>query len=390
MTVAIVDRTLPEYFTLADLTQRLELRAGAHPSSRNTDMYIRAIQDTIRQLPTKHHDWRYYQKTLRFTTSATVSMTVSYDYTGGAYERLVTSTSGEFPSDAALGEVYINNLPYRIYKRISATQVQLHADTAPQSDIASTTEARWVRSEYSLPRRMTKVHALVNRSANTPLVYMTPRDFYESEYIRILYGYPSRYTITNIGKAGEVGIKLSPAPAESYTYECNLTVSPMIPHVHSVLLSDVATTADSTTLTSATASFSDKLINSLVRISYDATAPVGSTNLHKWQAFVVSVTNATTLVLSEPCPFTGTGQTALISSPIDIDADVMLGYVESEAFAQYCRNHKHESLKDAMALASMDFKSAVAADGKVDRTRGLDISGGITRWALDDFMYVVE
>jgi hypothetical protein len=389
MTIALVDNTVPEVFTLADLVDRMVARSGAKPSDRNHDQFVRAIQDAIRQLPSKLHDWRYYRRTLRFTSSPAQALTVDYQYTGGSHERLMTATTGEFPEDAAFGEVFVNNLPYRIYKRISSTEVQIHEQTAPTSDFTGA-EARWVRSEYRLPRRMTKVHALVNRSGNTPLMYMDQNAFYEAEYIRILYGYPSRYTITNIGLAGHIGVKLSPAPEQQDVFECNLTVSPLVPQVRLVSASDVVTSEGSDEITSDSSQFTDKLLNCLVRVSYDSAVPVGSTALHKWQAFVVGIPDSNKLKLSEPCPFSSTDQTVAISSPIDIDADTMLAYVEAEAYQHYCRNHNHASIEGAMAIAQYELRAAIASDSRINRTRGLDITGGTTRWGLDDYMYVIE
>lgn len=384
MTIELLDNSLPEYYTLGDLVERLSLRSQSNPSSRNTALFVRAIQDTIRQLPNKQHDWRYYHRTIRFTTSAVVSLTIDYDYTGGAQERLVTASVGEFPSSAEYGEIRIGDVNYKIHRRLSATEVTLHPDDCPTEDLADT-DVEWQQADYRLPRRISKIRSVVNKTNTAPLTYMSPQDFYEADTITAILGYPSRYTLTNVGNAGETGIRLSPAPSEAQTYEVTFTCAPAIPTVVGVNGSDGSITAGGTTFTSENASFNSKLIGCLIRFSHDADYPVGTAAGHKWQAFVVGVPSSTALTLSEPYTATESGLTYSISSPIDIDVDVMLGYVESEAFAQYCRNHKHESLPDAMSLAAMDLREAIAHDSKVDRSRGMDSSYTAQLWGYRNY-----
>lgn len=375
MTTDPIEVNSPEFYTLGDLVHRLRARAGERDSTTVNAAFMRAIQDTLRRLPAKH-DWSYYQRRVRFQTTAAVEMEISYDYTGGDYERLVTITDeeNEFPSDAVYGEVVIEDIPYRVDRRISATQVILRADECPTEDYDAGEEATWQRTSYPLPRRVTRIHYLICHDQGVmPLYYQAPQDFYSTESMGWgTTGGPTRYTLRNIGRVGETGIVLSPAPSEAHTYEASVTVSPAIPSVIQVTGTDAAITAGTNVMTSATAAFTDRLLGALLRISIDDAYPVGDAFSHSWQAFVTSVDSATQITLSEYATDAVAAGTYCISSPIDIDTDSMLNYVEAEAFAQYCRNHNHESLAKSLSISAADLREAIIADQRVNKIRAFE------------------
>lgn len=359
-----------EIFVLGDLLERLFSRTGEVRSSSRTSAMIRAVQDTLRQLPSKH-DWSYYQRVIRFVTTAPIAPTCNYDFTGGASERLLTITSAHaFPADAEEGEVYFEGVAYRVEKRISSTQVTLRSDSCPLADFTAK-EVLWARSSYPLPRRIARVHSLTCRDDGIiPLYYLSPQDFYTAQTLDWgSIGGPSRFTIKAISATGETGVVLSPAPEGAKTYEANVTVSPSIPTVAGVKGSDGAIASGSNVFNSATGQFTDRLLGAMLRIGIDAEYPVGDAFSHSFQAFVVRVVSSTQLELSEISPSAVSDAAFYISSPIDVDSDTMLHYVESESFAQFCRNHKHESLRDAMAISAGDLRSAIVADQQVNKIR---------------------
>lgn len=371
MTKDIVDVSKKEYMALNDLVERLVERAGINRSEGSNKLVTRAIQDTIRALPNKH-EWSYFQRTIRFVSSASVAFTADYDYTGGASERLLTITSAEtFPSDADSGEIFFNSMWYKVERRISSTTVSLRADSCPVEDFTGQSIV-WARSTYPLPRRMTRVHTLVCRDEGiVPLFYLPPQDFFASIMLNWgSVGGPIRYTIQPDGLSGETGVVLSPPPSAARTFEANVTVSPAIPTVLKIAGDDGAISSGTNVFTSATASFNDRILGSMLRISVDSAVPdqYGAA----FKAFVTRVISPTSVELSEYCPTSYSGKVYLISSPIDIDSDSMLNYVEAESFAQFCRNHKHESLQLAQTVAAQDLREAIIADQRTNKIRVFD------------------
>lgn len=378
MTLELAQSKITEYYTLADFVERLRMRAGAHRSDSTDKLFVRAVQDAMRGVGKTLHDWSYYQRRLRIVTSLSISGAAIYDYTGGAAERIVTLTGPQtWPIDAIYGEVLIGDVPCRVATRISSTQITVNAMEAPTADYIGTVV--WVRSAYPLPVRIQKAHALVNRSEGVyHLQYLSPADFFDRYAVSAqTIGAPFQFTIQSAGVVGESALVFYPSPTGGETYDMNATIHPAIPTVLDVHGSDGAITSGLKVFTSSEAVFTKKLVGCLLRISYDTEVPLGSASLHEWQAFIESVTNETTVVLSEAAPATYTSATYGISSPIDIDPDTMMAYFESECYAQYCRNHKHESLADAMRIMQMDLRDAIVQDQRIAAVRNANGFWGV-------------
>ncbi len=98
--------------------------------------------------------WTYlYAQSRLITSVAYETGTISYDHTGGAYERLLILTDGVWPdwSDEG-GEVRIGTKLHRVDRRIDDTHLQLDATRNPGQDIDHDT------------------HAITGATNNTPIV----------------------------------------------------------------------------------------------------------------------------------------------------------------------------------------------------------------------------
>lgn len=352
----------PEIFTLHDLVHRLTLRTGSTPTDRTLAMFSRAIQDAIRGLPGKH-DWRYFNRQSRFVSSASVDLSISYDHTGGAHERLVTVTDGALPADASFGELRIGESSYRVMNRITDSLCTLEPDFCLTEDM--TGGATWTRRAYQFSREMLKINYVRNITRGLDLSFLPSSLTYTDSYH--CTGYPHHFTYQNHnGSFGVSEFILTPSPTLSEVYEVSGTVSPLIPRINYISGTNAAATIDSDTVTSASASFDKSLVGTVFRLSRDSTPPTGY-NYEDWyfQAFVVEVTNATTLKLSELIPETVTGRGYSISSPIDAESSVMLEYLEDEAYHQYTKNHDHKTFPIARKVASESLRMAVARDNRI-------------------------
>lgn len=366
----------PEVFTLHQLVHRLTLRSGSKPTDRTTAMFVRAIQDAMRGLVGKH-PWNYFRRNSRFTSSAPVDVTIAYDHTGGTHERLMTITGGtSWPADAALGEIRSGERRYRVHKRITTLQATLEPDFSLTGDL--TGDYTWERRAYSFTREIEKTHYLHNLTLDRQVPFMPVTDFERESHYDFGGGYFDKFTWANHGgQFGTSEIILLPAPRLVETYEISATVKPIIPTIESEGGTDAAGTQAAYQVSSSQASFSQRLVGTVFRLSSDATPPTQFSS-DKWtfQSFVTKVVDANTLELADPLPETFTGRGYVVSSPMDIEASIMLEAVEDEAYYQYTKNHDHKTLPQAKALARESLLQAIARDNRIGFDNRLWTTGG--------------
>lgn len=369
-----------EVFTLHDLVHRILLRTSGNPTDRTQAMLARAIQDAVRSLPAKH-EWNYFNRQSRLTTSPAVNLAIEYTHTGGAKERLVTATSGVFPPDASMGELLIGDETYRVDTRVSDVAVTLESDFSPRENL--TGEATWVRTAYQFSREMVKIKDVRSTQQGYSLTYLAPSDFSAMRGQGWSSGTPTYFTYQNSGGVfGSSDFVLFPAPTSSIDIEVSGTVTPLIPQVN--LVSGIkASTTSTNIVTSPNSQWDRRLIGCVFRLGRDEKPPTGF-DYDNWefQAFITEVSDAHTLVLSESAPSTVANRGFSISSPMDLEASVMLEYIEDEAYHQYTKNHNHKSFPMARNVASESLRMAIARDNKVSRNGYLQYPDG----AMSHFM----
>lgn len=353
-----------EVVTLQDLVFKLTVRFGGAPGTYNDLRVAEAIRSALRSLCGKHR-WNYYRRSTRINTSAQVDMEISYDHSGGLYERLATITSGGYwPQDADAGEVLISDRYYRIHKRISDVQAVLESDFTMMSDYAGT--ATWRRRSYNFPREIQTVHNAHNITTRRPLTQLPPSDFDMAGYRPLVSGYVRHFTWKNQGgRFGSTEFVLYPHPLVAEAIEVNASVLPHIPHVLNISGTTLSGTQGETTVVCSGAQFGSSVVGAIIRIGTSSTAPTDlSSNNWSHQAFITEVTNSTTLQISEPLPESYTGRGYAVSSPIDIEVSTMLEALEDEAFFQYTKNHDHAKMTVAAELAKKSLIDAMARDNK--------------------------
>jgi hypothetical protein len=142
----------------------------------------------------------------------------------------------------------------------------------------------------------------------------------------------------------------------------------------------MAGTVGADTVTSASAAFHKRLIGCILRVSSNATAPIElNSDLWDFQAFILDVPNATTLTLSSTLPSNIVARGYSISSPIDIEASVMLEALEDETFYQYTKNHDHAKSVIASEMAKKSLREAMSRDRRVG-DHAMD--AGASSWQL--------
>lgn len=356
-------------FTFYDIVQRLLLRNGLSGSSSDVTRLRVAVDDAYRELPTLHK-WRFYNRKLMLRTDASVSITsCTYDHTGGTYERQLTITSAQvWPATAQYGEVQMGDATYQIERRISDTVVTLTTELNPGAD-GNFTSVAWCRSAYVWPVPIREVREMWRA---TSLVRLQPASQLEVPRIQKVLrkpGTPLRYALLpSRDRFGSTDVVLIPAPSESEIYEATVTVRPIALRNYEVSGSDAAITSSSTTVTCSGASFSQKLVGTLFRLSPNSSLPRGNhqddvtREDYVSQAFVRRVISATQLELTEAASETATGRGYSISDVLDVEPATMLNVIEALAMERFAMNADHAKLAESKELTRQALRQAVAAE----------------------------
>ena len=122
--------------------------AGLDATSKHFRAAKRAVADAYRDI-VRLHEWSYYERHGQITTEAEQSSsTITYDHTGGTYERMVTIAAGTWPTNARYMHIIIESQRYKVATRESSTVITLTPDTNPGADVAAGTSYNIFRSVY--------------------------------------------------------------------------------------------------------------------------------------------------------------------------------------------------------------------------------------------------
>ena len=125
----------PEFWTYQDAVEwLLDFYGRTTASARDLRMAKRAVDNAYREIA-QAHNWRCYRAGYAIHTDADYDTgTITYDHTGGAYERMLTLASGTWPANAAYGELKLSGYgPYPVAARISDTVITLYEDQNPRN-----------------------------------------------------------------------------------------------------------------------------------------------------------------------------------------------------------------------------------------------------------------
>lgn len=369
-------------FTYHDMVQRLTLRNGTTGSSDLELSRLKvAVDGAYRFLPTIHN-WRFYNRRMVIQTEAPVTIDlISYDHTGGSYERQVTITgSSTWPANAVYGEVVIGGITYQVERRVSNTVITLRAEANPGADTTSSSVV-WVRSTYPFPTTVRQVQQVWRSSQVYRLKYSSPVEYPRQRKMFAQHGTPIYYTVMpSQDRLGSMDFVFIPPPGvvESYEIQVDAIPSPLRNYEVSGIDGDITSGTYLFEAPTGTG-FKSSLVGSLFRISPSSSLPVG---LHLtidgrdefvWQSVVRRVVDEHTLELVEAAPETMTGRGWSISDVIDINPSTMLDYFESLCFEWFTRNNDHEQLPNAKRLSMEAFRVAVAAESTVNSDHERDL-----------------
>jgi hypothetical protein len=364
------ERTL---WTFADAVDRLndvfEVLETGRQMRNAKDAVLTAYNDLA-----NWHEWKYYKRRYNFRTEDSYSTgTLAFDFTGGAFERLVTLTDGTWPTNAAMGVLRINQDHWRIDERKSGTTVTLLPDQNPGADVAAGTSYEWYREAYPLPVLVRREHGLISPSDRRELLYVTPDKWLAR---RRAYGdtattTPQFYTILNDSEYyNRLQLVLGPAPSSDQTFEFLFDSYPRPLVTHEYKTGTVSVDSGGTTVTGVTTAFSSAHVGAVIRFSSsatDVTSPRGD-NPYVFQRTITAVASATSLTIDSAAPSAIAGKVYSISDPLDLEAGAML-----TAFYRLCELEAAQlfdnDAKD-IQIREVRFRRALELAQDADRRSG--------------------
>ncbi len=355
---------------------------GGDASLRNRRQAVRAVQEAYHEIPARRN-WRYYYRPLSIATVASQTTgTVTGDYTGGTYERMLTLSGATWPTNAIEYAVIIDSKRYTIDAYKSSTVVTLSEQDCPTADIGSRTSYTLVKDTYPLPANLRKVLSLYDTNAPGRLISCVDPGYIIRER-RMVRGaaLPTMYAVYRSELySGGLAISFAPSPSSARTYQCYGLFWPQpLTTLDYSGTGTVSTTADSTSLTGSGTAFTSAHVGAVIRVSptgivkipTDLQGEIDKNRLEPYalQRIIRSRESATALTLETAADATLAASGYRISSRIDIEAGSM-----RNAFLRCCEarfaTQDRKGAEEREARYERALSKAMYADQRLDETIG--------------------
>lgn len=327
------------FLTFDDLVQHVVQYAGSNPNTQAVQQARKAAIVAYTNLG-KHQDWQYYKRTFSVITTPGYSTgTVAFDFTGGAYERVLTLTGGTWPTWAAYGYVNIGGVAYQVSSRKSNTEVQLDVNNNPQADIAAGTSFNLLRDQYILPLDFNKAMSAVTQPGGISLRYASIAQWAYGRDYTLAAGRPLQFTVTgDVNVPQRKIVRFWPGPDTTYsilfTYKADLAV----PTYLKVSDGDVTLTNSSAVATGNNTRWVSGMAGAVLRVSQDGvTLPTGiyGDNPASQEYLIDSVQSPTSLTLSTAAADVALRVKGVVTNLLDVDPLVTAEFLLREAERQY-------------------------------------------------------
>lgn len=370
----------PLVYTYADALDHLDYFLQGHGESAHQAQMRRCVQAAYREI-TAAHDWSFLQTPGRIQlVAAQTTGTVTYDHTGGTYERMVTSTVA-WPSwveDASIRMDSVVSDVELLKDNADPYIVTLDATNNPGADVAALTTYTLYPRWYALPADFVAFSGTIEDSSWLLGEYVTPKEWLQLDRYRSTTGDVQYYTIMSVPDLyGQMGLFVHPASDSTETIDFIYKRRPRplrySGYDSAEAVGTVSATADSATLTGSGTSFDDAYVGSVIRIGTSTTyQPTGLEGAYPYaeQRSIEAVTSGTTVTLTmdAAAQTSRSGVKYRITDPIDIDVAAW------DAFLGCCEKHmaRIKRMKDADAItraADLALRLAKGADSRVRQRR---------------------
>lgn len=322
----------PPIITWHDAIEHCRSYVSGGADSYNQDHFYKATQAALREL-SRATTWNYYWTIGWVNLEAMYETgTVVYDHTGGAYERMVTLTTGTWPTNAIYGKLIIGDVAYKISTRESSSIITLTTDSNPGADVSSTSY-QWVRTEYTLPTDWRKTACPMPENWGG-MKYVEPEELYGRERMSRTVGNPYLYSIVSDPNLyGSMAIHVFPAPSEAETLAFAYQRWPRQLKISGALsahYTGTVTTNGTTTVTGTGTSWTAAMEGSIIRFgdasdyptAFDGAVPPAD------ERVAIDVTSTTTMTVDSAVSSLSAVKYR-ISDPIDIQQGMFEAYLRN-------------------------------------------------------------
>jgi hypothetical protein len=367
--------TAPRLLTFCDVQDTLEALCSGYGVSAPPDVLKRCVLDAYNEVVSLH-DWSCLYRNGRIQLHAPQTTgTVTFDLTGGTYERQLTLAGSTWPTWAEDAAVRFGDIVCDIESRKSSTVVTLDATMCPGTDVASTTYTLYPRW-YRLPSDCVSISRPHGETSWAIGECISPEQMLSLDRYEDCTGDIEYYAVAAAPDLyGQMALYVHPASDADKTFDFLYKRRPRDLRYSgketACTAGTIAVTAGSATVTGTSTTFDASMVGSIFRIGTSTTnPPTGVEGQYPWvdERCVIDVTSATSLTLDAAVTTTRSGVKYRISDPIDLDVSL------HNAFQRLCeRNLARARNVDGQGNFEHYAKTAVfqakCADARVGQRR---------------------
>jgi hypothetical protein len=316
--------------TFSDLITHTIVYLGKDASSATAADVRECVLDAYAELATVHN-WNYYKKLLRINSVEPYRTgTVTYDHSGGTFERLLTLTGGVWPEWSTFGSITIGDVTYDVQERKSDTQVTLTENANPGTDISTASAFLIFRERYPLPDDFITILDGFYTTGFEGIPYQYPQDFARGRSrttpsparpaIYTVMGDPNLYST--------MCIAFWPAPDQIYPFDFLYRSRGRELFFAEYKEGTVTATVGSTTINGNGTTFTPDMVGSVIRLSsssrsQEVTGPEGL-DPYRIERTIIEFISATSLRIDVASTVNLSAVRYIISDPVDIEPNAML------------------------------------------------------------------
>lgn len=355
--------SLVHLYTAFDLLDYIRRQVQGSQSATSEATLKDAILEAYLEFP-KLRNWNYLGAITRITTVAPYSTgTVTYDHTGGAYERLFTFSSGALPAGFDNGTIRINSVDYEIERRIDASRAVADSVFNPGADVAASSFVAFIDT-YTLPPDFLYLDDPIYHNLCPGMTYVPPAAWLAAKrYSASQSGYAFTYTImADPRRHNQWAMRMWPYPASARAIDIPYQRKPR-PIVYFGTEDDsnagTVVTDGTTAIAGTGTSFSEQMVGSVLRVANNTknlpTGREGNVNFAA-ERIIESYTSATAIVTDSLVAQLngGLGVKFRIADPIDLSDRMLVAFkrcvMKQASIVRYMRNQKEAEMAFEVAL----------------------------------------
>lgn len=372
-----VDKAVHIY-TFQDVVERLlDLFNVERTDPRALRMCKEAAMTSFRELINRRRWTCYERRGVLSTTAAVITGTVSYDHSGGTYERQLTFTE-TLPSWALYGRVRIGNVDYIIESVKSSTVLTLSQYSNPGVDVTNSTYQLW-QGVYSLPVDVKTIVAIFDTTDKRQVVAI-PMRFLQRNQVCLFNNPNATYEVVvrnDEHRYGALAIEFSSVPLSPRYYDYSYIATPRELAIEKYSQGTVTVAGGSTTVTLTGGSFPEDCAGSVIRFSRNSTyEPTGfagnadgTDNRYTDARIIQSRTSSTQVTIDTSIDSSAvTAVKYTVSDPLDLNPTIMLNAFYALAEAECAKRFRDDKdWQRYFAQAQREVERAQCADEVADR-----------------------